>query len=230
MNTGSYFNSLNQCSLNYWSPLACSETKVRFNLPSHHRDKTSTAWRHRMSRSSSSLYRPTTKYKRRHQLKTMTKLHVKQGIADGTIPSAISDTGATSTAGALHDPFHTTTEPSTKVFLLPTGGTAQATHIAQLMLDVRAPANQVDIVPNLTQTLLSGSKFADAGYTAVYDKDEVNFYDSNKIHINAASILQGYRCPHTGLWRVPLCQITHNINDDTLILDSPCGTKSLNTK
>ena len=92
----------------------------------------------------------------------MTKLHVKQGIADGTIPSAISDTGATSTAGALHDPFHTTTEPSTKVFLLPTGGTAQATHIAQLMLDVRAPANQVDIVPNLTQTLLSGSKFADA--------------------------------------------------------------------
>ena len=200
METGSSCNSLNHCSLNYWSPLASSETKVRFNLPSHHRDKTSTAWRHRMSRSSSTLYRPTTKYKRRHQLKTMTKLHVKQGIADGTIPSAISDTGATSTAGALHDPFHTTTEPSTKVFLLPTGGTAQATHIAQLMLDVRAPANQVDIVPNLTQTLLSGSKFADAGYTAVYDKDEVNFYDSNKIHINATSILQGYRCPHTGLW------------------------------
>eukprot|EP00804_Cyclotella_cryptica_P025708 CCRYP_002910-RA/>CCRYP_002910-RA protein AED:0.40 eAED:0.40 QI:0/-1/0/1/-1/1/1/0/248 len=98
------------------------------------------------------------------------------------------------------------------------------------MLNVRAPANQVDIVPNLTQTLLSGSKFADAGYTAVYDKDEVNFYDSNKIHVNATSILQGYRCPHTGLWRVPLRQITCNINNDTLILDSPCGTKSLNTK
>eukprot|EP00804_Cyclotella_cryptica_P004958 CCRYP_014075-RA/>CCRYP_014075-RA protein AED:0.08 eAED:0.06 QI:0/0/0/1/1/1/2/0/1100 len=160
----------------------------------------------------------------------MTKQQVKQGISDGTIPSAISDTGATSTAGALHDPFHSTTKPSTKVFLLPTGGTAQATHISQLMLNVRAPANQVDIVPNLTQTLLSGSKFADAGYTAVYDKDEVNFYDSNKIHVNATSILQGYRCPHTGLWRVPLRQITCNINNDTLILDSPCGTKSLNTK
>lgn len=160
----------------------------------------------------------------------MTKLQVKQGIADGSIPSAISDTGATSTAGAVHDPFHSTTQPSTKVFLLPTGGTAQATHSSQLMLNVRAPANQVDIVPNLTQTLLSGSKFADAGYTAVYDKDEVNFYDSNKFHINATSILQGYRCPHTGLWRVPLRQITRNINDDTLILDSPCGTKSRNTR
>jgi len=122
----------------------------------------------------------------------MTKLQVQQGVADGSIPSAISDTGATSTAGTVHDPFHSTTQPSTKVFLLPTGGTAQATHISQLMLNVRAPANQVDIVPNLTQTLLSGSKFADAGYTAVYDKDEVNFYNSNKIHINATSILQGY--------------------------------------
>eukprot|EP00804_Cyclotella_cryptica_P024317 CCRYP_015305-RA/>CCRYP_015305-RA protein AED:0.21 eAED:0.21 QI:0/0/0/1/1/1/2/0/741 len=160
----------------------------------------------------------------------MTKLQVKHGIADGTIPSAISDTGATSTAGALHDPFHSTTAPSSKVFLLPTGGTAHATHISQLLLNVRAPANQVDIVPNLTQTLLSGSKFADAGYTAVYDKDEVNFYNSDKIHSNATSILQGYRCPHTGLWRVPLRQITHNVNDDTLILDLPCGTKSLNTK
>eukprot|EP00804_Cyclotella_cryptica_P021373 CCRYP_016768-RA/>CCRYP_016768-RA protein AED:0.31 eAED:0.20 QI:0/0/0/0.66/1/0.66/3/0/521 len=146
-----------------------------------------------MSRSSSTLYRPTTKYKRRRHPTPMTKQQVKQGISDGTIPSAISDTGATSTAGALHDPFHSTTKPSTK-------------------------------------TLLSGSKFADAGYTAVYNKDEVNFYDSNKIHINATSILQGYRCPHTGLWRVPLRQITCNINNDTLILDSPCGTKSLNTK
>eukprot|EP00804_Cyclotella_cryptica_P012520 CCRYP_017704-RB/>CCRYP_017704-RB protein AED:0.24 eAED:0.24 QI:0/0/0/1/0.5/0.33/3/0/909 len=92
---------------------------------------------------------------------------IQHGVADGSIPSAISDTGTTSTAGALHNPFHSTTQPSTKVFLLPTGGTAQATHTSQLMLNVRAPANQVDIVPNLTQTLLSGSKFADAGYTAV---------------------------------------------------------------
>ena len=145
----------------------------------------------------------------------MTKLQVKHGIAIGTISSAISDTGATSTAGTLHDPFDTTTVPSTKVFLLPTGGTAHATHLAQLQLNVRAPANQVDLVPNLTYTLLSGSKFADAGYTAIYDKDEFNFYDSDKIHINAASILQGYRCPRTGLSRVPLWPITCNINDDT---------------
>jgi hypothetical protein len=134
----------------------------------------------------------------------MTKRQVKHGIANGTIPSAISDTWATSTAGTLYDPFSTTTVPSTKVFLLPTGGTAHATHLSQLLLDVRAPANQVDIIPNLTQMLVSGSKFTNAGYTADYDKDEVNFYDSNKIHIKATAILQGYRCHHTGLWWVPL--------------------------
>eukprot|EP00804_Cyclotella_cryptica_P016611 CCRYP_001942-RA/>CCRYP_001942-RA protein AED:0.43 eAED:0.52 QI:0/0/0/1/0/0/2/0/253 len=173
---------------------------------------------------------PNIKHKRRHPNPSMTKLQVKHGITDGTIPSAISDTGATSTSGTLHDPVHTTMVPPTKVFLLPTGGRAHATHLSQLLLDVSAPANQVDIVPNLTQTLLSGSKFADAGYTAVYDKDEVNFYDSDKIHINTTSILQGYRRPRIGLWQVLLWQITRNVNDNTLILDSPCGTKSLNMK
>ena len=81
----------------------------------------------------------------------------------GSIPSAVSDTGATSTAGALGDPFDPTNEVSNKVFSLPTGGTTVATGVATLQLNVRAPANRVDIVPALTQTLLSGSKFADAG-------------------------------------------------------------------
>ena len=57
---------------------------------------------------------------------------------------------------------------------------AHTTHLSQHLLDDSAPANKVDLVPNLTHTLLSGSKFADAGYTAIYDKDEVNFYDSDK--------------------------------------------------
>ena len=130
----------------------------------------------------------------------------------------------------MHDPFHPTTVPSTKVFQLPTGGTAQATHLSQLLLDVRPPANQVDIVPSLTQTLLSGSKFADAGYTAVYNKDEVNFYNSEDINIAATSILQGYRCPRTGLWMVPLQPITHTVKDNTLNLDTPCCNPALNTK
>eukprot|EP00804_Cyclotella_cryptica_P017686 CCRYP_017148-RA/>CCRYP_017148-RA protein AED:0.57 eAED:0.54 QI:0/0/0/1/1/1/2/0/218 len=152
-----------------------------------------------MSRSSSTLYRPTTKYKRRRHPTPMTKQQVKQGISGGTIPSAISDTVP------LRQQEHS-------------------------MIHSTPLQNLPPRFSSCPQTLLSGSKFAGAGYTAVCDKDEVNFYDSNKIHVNATSILQGYRCPHTGLWRVPLRQITCNINNDTLILDSPCGAKSLNTK
>ena len=86
----------------------------------------------------------------------------------------------------------------------------------------------MDVVPNLTQNLLSGSKFADAGYTAVYDKDEVNFYEANKVKIEARAVLQGYRCSSTGLWRVPLVDNISNTNNNTLLLDSRGGEQSLN--
>ena len=61
--------------------------------------------------------------------------------------------------------------------------------IAKLRLNVREPAKTVDIVPVLDQTLLSGSKFADAGYTAVYDKNEVNFYDAETVRIDTKAII-----------------------------------------
>jgi len=88
----------------------------------------------------------------------------------------------------------------------------------------------VDIVPLLTQTLLSGSKFADAGYTAVYDQKEVNFYESHKIKITEEAVLKGYRCPTSTLWRVPLVPIIENVNVDTILLDSPCSQKSTNNR
>eukprot|EP00804_Cyclotella_cryptica_P014537 CCRYP_004833-RA/>CCRYP_004833-RA protein AED:0.47 eAED:0.47 QI:0/-1/0/1/-1/1/1/0/66 len=63
---------------------------------------------------------------------------------------------------------------------------------AHLLLNVHTPANTVDIVPNLHQTLLSGSKFNDANYTAVYDKHKVNFYESDTINISKGAVLAGY--------------------------------------
>eukprot|EP00804_Cyclotella_cryptica_P003838 CCRYP_020455-RA/>CCRYP_020455-RA protein AED:0.30 eAED:0.34 QI:0/0/0/1/1/1/2/0/650 len=152
---------------------------------------------------------------------------IKEGINNGSIPSAVSDTGATSTAGTLHDPFIHSKTRSTKIFMLPTGTTTAATIQAQLLLlNVRPPTNTVDIVPNLHQTLLSGSKFADADYTAMYNKHEVNFYDSATINITERAVLTGYQCPRTGLWRIPLCPVTVNDNTDTLILDLKCVLQS----
>ena len=157
---------------------------------------------------------------------------IKAAVLDGTIPSGISDTGATSSAGKPGDPFSHTNTPSNKVFHLPTGGTAKATTQAKLLHKLREPARSVDMVPSLTEhTLISTSKFADADYVAIYDEEEVNFYDNKtaKIEISKEAVLTGYRCPDTKLWRVPLTKHITNINTDTLLLDSPDGMDSLNT-
>jgi len=103
----------------------------------------------------------------------MSTTALKHGIMNGTIASAVSNTGATSTTGAPHDPFEDTTIPLIQGIHLPTGTTAKATKLAKLLLNVRTPANMVNILPTLDQTLLSGSKFADAGYTVIYDKVKV---------------------------------------------------------
>ena len=104
-------------------------------------------------------------------------------MIDVIIPYEISDTGASSTAGKPTNPFVATNEISTKVFGLPTGGTAPATIVAKLHINIRAPSNRLDIVPTLETTLLSCSKFAGAGYIALYDESEVNFYDKSAVTI-----------------------------------------------
>ena len=49
----------------------------------------------------------------------------------------------------------------------------------KLLHGVHTPAWDANIVPSLVDdSLLSTSKFAAAGYTAFYNKDEVNFYDA----------------------------------------------------
>jgi hypothetical protein len=152
---------------------------------------------------------------------TITQAQLKCSIFNGTIASAISDPGATSTAGAHQDPFHPAHTKSTKTFILPTGRVAQTSTVTTLLINTRQPANLVNILPHLTQTLLSGSKFTDTSYTAVYNSKEVHFYDSSSIHIPEDSVLRGYRCPHTGLWHIPLQPIVLNENEDTLLPGAP---------
>jgi hypothetical protein len=167
--------------LNYWAPLTSqvealentkrNNKKVRFLLPKSHRDTNGWQYRQQESIRIRNKRRPyeNASMKRRRQTKG-TKISLrdlKKGVMDGTIPSACADTGATSNAGTPSDPFEGIGTESTKVFSMPTGETAAATVKKKLLLDVREPANEVHIVPQIEQTLLSGSKFADAGYTAV---------------------------------------------------------------
>ena len=99
---------------------------------------------------------------------------------DGSIPSAISDTGATSIAGKSGHMFRFLNCSLDKVFHLPTGGTARASVKAKLMHELREPATKVDIVLGLTNTLFSTGKLLEGGYFEVYDKNEVNIFDGKK--------------------------------------------------
>ena len=113
------------------------------------------------------------------------------GILNGTIPLTVSDTGATSSAFLASDPSHPTGRVSTAV---PNGAVAPATTINQIHHNVCAPVRKVNIIPSLVgHSLLSTSKFAAAVYTAIYDKDKVNFYDTctTAIMILTDTVLKG---------------------------------------
>jgi hypothetical protein len=202
-------------------------------------DKSSKAWQrspHSRSHTSSFARAFWSNAKRkaatRAQPISLTKQQLKQGVLDSSIPSAAWDTACTSHAGKPDDPFIPTNKRSTKVFALADGHATPATTVAKLHHAVREPARTVDIVPALQgNSLLSGGKFAEAGYISICDGEEVNIYDGRtaKITVSEEAVLKGWRCLHQNLWRVPLQSNVTNLNLHTLILDGPTGTESLNS-
>jgi hypothetical protein len=117
------------------------------------------------------------------------------------------------------------------MFHLPNEATAAATMIHKLHHNKREPARSVNIVPSLFgNSLLNTVKIVKAGYTAIYDDKEVNFYDSTtpKITVSADAILKGWRCPQVKLWCVSLVNNIRNENTDTLLLDHPHKHDCLN--
>ena len=105
----------------------------------------------------------------------MTEQKVKQGVLEGSMLSSAWDTPCISHIGMLGDPFIHTKQRSTNIFALANGHPTLATNIAKLEHRVQEPVRTVNMVPVLAnQSLLSGGKFAEAGYVSVCDGDEVN--------------------------------------------------------
>jgi hypothetical protein len=196
------YRSPAQC--NYWTPLA---SQVEELDPDHLLSIHSNAPRCvTFALSPSHIDRDSTEYRRgqrghppnqRTLHPTNPLIHInkmKEGVLNSTIPSAVSDTGATSSAFLKKDPSRPTGELSTTVFDLPNGAIAPATTRNKLLHNMHEPDRSVNIVPALVEnSLLSTNKFPKAGYTIIYDKDEVNFYDARttKITVSEAPILTG---------------------------------------
>ncbi len=77
---------------------------------------------------------------------------------------------------------------------------------------------------------MSTSKVVDADYIAIFDKEEVNFYNTKtkKITILEEVVLKGWQCPAAGLGQLPLTENPMNLNTDTLLLDHPTKLQSQN--
>ena len=84
------------------------------------------------------------------------------------------------------------------MFTVATGHKTPGSRVSKLHHPVREPARTVDIVPGIAdQSLLSGEKFAKAGYVFICDDEEVNIYDGRtiKISVSEEAVLKGWRCP-----------------------------------
>ena len=124
------------------------------------------------------------------------------GKGAGGVAVRVWDTACTSHASMIGDPFIPTGQKSTKIFALADGHPTPVTTIAKLEHNVREPARTVGMVPALAnQSLLSGGKFAEAGYISICDGNKVNIFDGRtaKIEVSEAAVLKGWRCPKTKL-------------------------------
>jgi hypothetical protein len=140
-----------------------------------------------------------------------------------TEPSIVVDSGATSRCIRTTDASYVQvlSERSPKTFINANGTASQAGNKAKLLYDLREPANDVDMVPNLAMnSLLSTSKLADASYVTVFTKDEVKVFDTETapFKMEGKVVMQGWRCPRTKLWRVPLTPSWTNENTETTLL------------
>ena len=67
---------------------------------------------------------------------------MKEGVLNGSIPSAAYDTACTSNAGIIGDPFIQTGQPSTKVFTLVDGHLTSGSTMEKSTIQCRNPHEQ----------------------------------------------------------------------------------------
>ena len=88
---------------------------------------------------------------------------------DGSIPSAVADTPATSNVGKFGCGHKLTGNASTKIFSTATGQKVYATETGIMEHELREPARTFDMVPDITlDPFASTRKMCDAGYFFPY--------------------------------------------------------------
>ena len=70
---------------------------------------------------------------------------------------------------------------------------------------------------------MSMNVVADAGYLTFSNKEEVkiNNMHNTAFTVSRGSVLRGWRCNETELWRIPLVENLTNLNTETMIFGAP---------
>jgi hypothetical protein len=208
---------------------------IRFSLPCNHVERNSSTycWHCSLLNNRTRLHPTFLAKLQQHPSPDPTPLTttLRKGVLNGT-PSAVSNTSVTLHALLLSAPSIPTSIWSKMVFHLPNGTKAAASTVIKLLHNIWEPARGANIVSTLANnSLMSTSKFVDAGYTIVYDNKEVNYYEkaTTKIIVSEDAVLRGWQCPRNKLWHVPLVSNVCNLNTDTILLDHPLGHLSPHT-
>ena len=105
----------------------------------------------------------------------------REAILNGTIPTMVVDSAATTNIAKKSDPFEPTNEQSNKVFHTPFGHKAKASRRVKLPSNLRDPAATFEEVPAVkddANSLLSTAKCTDAGYVQIFDKKGMKMFDA----------------------------------------------------
>ena len=121
---------------------------------------------------------------------------LRAGVMDGSISSAIADSGAASSCGKYElrgNPFKPTGRRSDKIFQYAGGEFAPADEIMHLPFQLRGKAKEIHMVPGIGHHLFSTNRLAESGYATVFDGEEVNVYDLNNttIKVSRSAVLKG---------------------------------------
>jgi hypothetical protein len=150
---------------------------------------------------------------------------IKQEVLNGSVPSAVTNSSATSNVGTKKDKakhvFIPTGQQSSKVFQLPKGTLTPASKICHLQHGIHQPVKDFDFVPDInTNLLISTANFAQAGYITIFDGKKVNIYDAynTKIVVTKQAILRRWFNKDTNLWQIPLVPFILNNNIDMVLV------------
>ena len=130
-----------------------------------------------------------------------------RGVMDGTIPSAVVDTGATSSVGKYGCGLKLIGKLSNKVFKVTTGQESRVTETTTMGHDLPDPACTFDMVPDvILDYLASTSKMIDAGYFTMFDGEEMRIYNAETTNVVTSKlpVFEGWRDIISTLWRIPI--------------------------